>query len=74
MDLRSSALEIRAWIQLFEDECQYIDVETDQFADVLRSVLEGHLTKWYQVKKKAIGSGTWSVWKREFMTVYGTKT
>jgi hypothetical protein len=61
------------WIDLFEQECDRVEVETNQYVDVLRLVLEGHPADWYAVTKKTIGSGSWATWKREFKVAFGTK-
>jgi len=40
------------WLQMFEDECQRVEVENDQFVDVLRLMLEGYTIEWYLAMKK----------------------
>jgi hypothetical protein len=61
------------WLKLFEEECLRIEVENDQFPEVLRLVLEGFPAEWYQATKKTIGNGLWSSWRREFRLAFGTK-
>lgn len=61
------------WIELFEQECDRVDAETDQYMDVLRLLLEGHPQVWYAVTKKTIGTGSWATWKKEFKVAFGSK-
>jgi hypothetical protein len=61
------------WIRLFEEECYRVEVDADQFPDVLRLVLEGAPAEWYLSMKKMVGNVGWSIWKKEFTAAFGTR-
>lgn len=61
------------WLKLFEEECRRIEVEIDQYPDVLRLVLEGYPSNWYQATKKTLGNSPWTLWRKEYRLAFGTK-
>ena len=59
------------WIELFQEECQRIEVEDEQLPDTLRLCLDGLPVYWYITAKKTIRDGPWPMWKKDFLFAFG---
>ena len=59
------------WLELFQEECQRIEVEDEQLPDTLRVCLDGYPVDWYIAARKTIRDGPWPLWKKEFLLAFG---
>lgn len=64
-----------SWLTQFEAECVRLNVQQNQYPEVLRLFLEGlAVNDWFQIQLKTIGlTATWTEWKNRFADDFAPK-